>query len=152
MYQLVLLFIFIVIAYYIFQNFRGWNGKLIELPAYNQSLIRQKFREHNGIIIRNFMTEEAKQEYDEIFEYLQQEDEKQEKDIILNNTTLTQIDECVQNIPLLFSSEYLFPQKKEYMRILNTKQNSTLRKNSYIASVLFSLLLYTLRVEIIKRK
>jgi hypothetical protein len=45
---------------------RGWNGTIIELPAYNLSLIRKKFGEKNAILIRNFLQEPAKLEYEEL--------------------------------------------------------------------------------------
>jgi len=59
-----------------------------ELPAYHTSLIRQHIRKRNAVIIRNFLTEEAKTEYDEIYENLKEIDPNSEKDIILNETTL----------------------------------------------------------------
>jgi len=80
--------ILLVISYYIIQNTLGWNGVVKELPAYHTSLIRQHIRKRNAVIIRNFLTEEAKTEYDEIYENLKEIDPNSEKDIILNETTL----------------------------------------------------------------
>lgn len=60
MWYFILIAILILISYYIIQNTLGWNGKIVELPAYNSSLIRQHVRKRNAIVIRNFMTEETK--------------------------------------------------------------------------------------------
>lgn len=105
---------------------RGWNGTIRELPAYNLSLIRQTLRKRGGILIRNSLTEQANIEYDEIYDELQTMDPKQESDIVLKDTMLSQIAECVYHIPLLFS---LRTPVQQYMRIVNTK--STLKPSSY---------------------
>lgn len=125
MYQLVLLGLFLLILYYFIQNFRGWNGQIIELPAYNMSMIRTKFRERNAIVIRNFLSEDAKTEYDEIYDSLQEEDPKQEKDIILQETILSQLQECVDLIPIAFHFDSLWKPTKQYMRVLNKQRQFT---------------------------
>lgn len=68
MYQVVLLCLCALFVYYWFQSVRGWNGTIRELPAYNLSLIRTSLRQRRAVVIRNALTEDAKQEYDEIYE------------------------------------------------------------------------------------
>jgi flagellar biosynthesis protein FliP len=95
MFQIIIIGLLLFLSYYIIQNTLGWNGTVKELPAFHTSFIRQNIRKRNAVVIRNFLTEEAKTEYDEMYEYLKEIDPNQEKDIILNETTLSQIEACV---------------------------------------------------------
>ncbi len=121
MYQLIIVFILLIILYYGIHNFRGWNGQVIDIPAYHMSLIRQKLRQRNAVVIHNFLTEDAKQEYDEIYETIQETDPEGKMDIIMNDTMLYQIENCIANIPVVFHLEFLTPTIRQYNRILNTK-------------------------------
>ena len=133
MYQIILLGILLIILYGLFSNMRGWNGEIIELPAYNLSLIRKKFSERNAIVIRNFLQEPAKQEYDELYETLQSYDSN--TDVILRDTTLSQIEECVNNIPIAFSSSFIWPHDIQYSRILNTETKLKTSKNHSLHAI-----------------
>lgn len=142
MYQLVILGLLLLIVYNLFQSMRGWNGNVIELPAYNLTLIRKKFAERNAIVIRNFLQEPAKQEYDELYETLKEYD--QNTDIILRDTTLSQIEDCVNNIPLLCTSDYIWPRNIQYTRMLNTQTKliSTKQHQLYAICPIQTLTLY----------
>lgn len=130
MFQIVIIGLLLLLSYYMIQNTLGWNGTLVELPAYHTSFIRQNIRKRNAVLIRNFLTEEAKSEYDEIYEHLKEIDPNSEKDIVLNDTTLHQIDECVQTIPIMFYSDWLWKPVKQYHRVMNVKQTNTKSKHS----------------------
>ena len=134
MYQLLIIIILLFIAYNIFQNLRGWNGEIIELPTYdNLTLIRKHFSNRNAILIHNFLYKESKEEFEEILEVINDLDK--ENDIILNNTTLSQIQECVENIPLLFAMNLLWPNQKQYNRIYNSEVSYGSTKHHQIYSI-----------------
>ena len=84
------------------QSFRGWSHTIVTLPAFHLSMIRKHIRSRNAVLLQGFLTEEAKMEYDELYEYLDNNYEKN-TNIIMNDTTLSQIEECVSNIPVVFS-------------------------------------------------
>lgn len=110
-----ILIIFVIVQ--LISILRGWNGNIHTLPAYNLSLIRQYLNQKNSVLLQNFLTEEAKQEYDSIYTYLEETQDKN-SDIILENTTIDQISECMESLPSIISS---FTGKNiEYVRIVNT--------------------------------
>lgn len=55
-------------------------------------------------------------------------DPKLESDIILNNTSLTQIESCMNAIPIMFQWNWLWQPTIQYLRILNTKQKPSKTK------------------------
>lgn len=130
MFQIIVIGLLLLVSYYIIQNTLGWNGVVKELPAYHTSMIRQQIRKRNAVVIRNFLTEEAKTEYDALYEHLNEIDPNKEKDIILNDTMLQQIEECVQSIPIMFYSDWFWKPVKRYNRILNLQQTFTKSKHS----------------------
>lgn len=132
MYQIIVVFILILLAWSVVHNFMGWTGKVVSMPAYNISLVRQNLRKRNCVLIKGFLTEESKQEYDELYNYLQEEYDEN-TDVIMNDTTLTQLEDCISNIPVLFYTNYLWPIKTSYSRILNTKKKLTETKRSVSA-------------------
>ena len=117
MYQIILIGFLLVVAWSIFHSFRGWSNKIIQLPAYNLSLIRKHIKLRDVILLQGFLTEDAKQEYDELYEYLKSNYDEN-TDIIMNDTSLSQIEECGNNIPVMFS----IGSKKQYQRILNSQK------------------------------
>ena len=121
------LIIFVIVQ--LISVLRGWNGNIHILPAYNLSLIRQYLNQKNSVLLQNFLTEEAKQEYDSIYQYLEETQEK-DSDIILENTTLDQIGECMGSLPSILSN---FTGKNiEYVRIVNTDEKH--KKTKHYAS------------------
>lgn len=70
--------------------------------------------------MHGFLSESAKEEYDELYEYITKSYDAN-TDIIMNDTTLSQIEDCVSKIPIVFSKG----SRKEYQRVYNTKRTLT---------------------------
>ena len=120
MYQIILVIVFLLIAWQILYGFLGWTGKVVRLPAYHLSLIRNHVRKRNVVHVQGFLTEDAKDEYDSMYEYLNEQYDSN-TDLILHDTTLSQISDCMEHIPvMLYHSLFRSPQTS-YTRILNTK-------------------------------